>query len=1629
MSEVTGGYAERAPVEGARGASRASSVAAIVAVILLSLGAGSLALAQPRAPRAAGVQLTLHGPMDVVRGRPTIYRGVVYRVRGLARLEALPHARLSARLDSLTGSSESVDLRADGEGRFEIRLVTPASLGSTARLVVDVEDGADTRSFEVEAIAVRSPYALLARTDRRTYAPGEPVHAFVLVRDAASLRPLVGESVVITGISRAFGGATREIVTGEDGVASASFTLPSELGSGPLELRASVGGEEVRLAAEVGDRRQAPFFVTLSVEPDVAPPGAPVTGVVAVRTAAGEPLRDARVALRVGPDMGVEGQTDASGVARIPFAARGYRGSEVRVVRVEATVTHPAFGEASAGTSYRVASPLALDVVATARLGLGLVPEVDDAFFVLVTDPRGEPPPAGLELEIEGAAVRGGRAVVHTDAAGIAEVPTRLPPGTWAPVSDGDERAPRETHVSVRIAGPIERTAWLAVSVAHAASVRVTVGAPLAAPGTRVSFAIARRPIARQRVVVVELRHGETILDVRTLPPGTDRGTFDLPPDRIGRFSVHAVAVERDQNEEGEASVDAFLVVPPRPGLLRIAPSAPRYFVGEEARFSLDAGAPPAGVHAFAALLVRDLAVHAGEAPLELGFLERRFDEALLTPGESGSRLLHVALAATVNPAIDPAPRVAPLVDALGVPLDPDAWDFDRGTPRDQVLLDPFPDALELARRGVAEPMRHVAELLASAIDEDRLDEVTVGAGASRRFAPSILDDDGAETLGGVPITIEDLEANDPSFRYETVARRIARDRWVSLAAALSAYADPGDDAPVAVRVASREPFQRWLPRMVELGLVSAEALRDPWGGHFTLVSSARPALPLSARAPNVELVSPGPDGIAGTADDVRDPFARVVPAGTPWAVASGEDELMRQMALLSAYERATAGFLEAYARITAEMSEELIGDAVRAQVSEGVPLEGISLGRIGTIGHGSGTGSGYASDTGYGRLGRQSRAAAPAALRGLARVVRARFPATLAFIPSVRLDAEGRATLSVPIADAVTAYEVEAITWRSDGWSSSASCRIEADREILADAPVPSFARLGDRLELPVRIENHGARPRALLVRVLESPSLGITASEPERVEVPEHDVVRVVFPLALDRAAEGEVRIAVSTPEGDAVDALALPLAVLRSERASRRTLERVTSSRDVLSIPIPPLASVRRAEVSMTSGEWIFGGASEASRWIGAFRGLDGPPLAADDERRRDLRVAASLLVDGSYEAAELRRLVEATTRRLDEAARSADRSRAATEAASVLLAFAPVTLRAELSLDLALARVLTRARRLVVERALESVDPDVMAPAAAALAVSTREPSSDPVLLTLVARLERHLATSGEDVVLLGGQSALRDSAGLAIAWARLGRRTDALSILATLARWSGRERELDFDTRELAQAATILAGSAAPEGIDRGGEGGPVGDDTPRVERMRLGPADHELTLVPDDPTPIDPALLGSGVHALALEAEPETLVWTSASVEYVEPWPSAPRRGPLSVAITDEPRSAGVASEIEVVVTNTSPRVLERATLTLELPAGLQLTQEEIARITSESGSEPAGSIQDGVLRVSLGRLRPGGARRLQIPFSSRIGGRISGLGASAFEEDHPERATIVPPRTLELAFARGGAR
>lgn len=1592
-----------------RGSVSARCVRIAITLVVLFVVAAPLGV-EAQAQPETGYELALSGPGSVRSSRDARYRGVAYRVRGLSTL--VPYVgEVRARFLTATEMGEWRRATADAHGRFEVAV--PIGIGSDEpRIEVEVGPEGAARSF-VSSVQVEAPLDVRLVTDRVLYEAGEPVHVWALVRDSVSGAPLVHDDVAYEITGTPLDRIERTISTNEAGVASFSFTLAAHAPEGWVSVAARIEGVQFSTNFRVGQRVWERIFAHAEVLGGEIAPGAEATVRVAVTTPDAAPVRDASVTIDVaGQTIGTV-TTDASGVASLVVHAPAYLSGDTGVASVQAHVSHPAYGSTDVGALMRVAVPLSLsiDVIAAHH---ALTPELEDVLYVSLIDSLGHPPPAGTRVEVSGAAVPRGTARAETDVNGLAEVPVRLPIGASAGPYD-ERRASLSVHV---LGGPLDRLARLTVPVELGPEVLPTTAHPVVAPGATLEVALARRPSAERSVLIVELLDVQRRepLDVVFVPAHTSVARLHVPVDRIGRFAIRARAVHEDESLEGSGGATSVLVVPAGPDFVTLAPERQRWQVGETAH--VDLVSRPNGPRAWGAILVRDLAAHGGEVDFAAWFLERAYDEALLHPEDAVSeRLVRISLAAET--VVDGAPPIAsPLVDELGLSRDDSS--AQASSPERDVLRDPWPLARELERRGAGQAMNALESSLSEALDAGGLDDLTEGTGVHRHFRADVLSADDYPTLGDGGTTPAMLTAVDPSFSYEHVARRVARVRLVALLASLASYLDPGDDASLAARTAYREPWQRWLGRMVERGVIADTALDDPWGGRFALTPSAHPTFVLSTAATGVELVSPGPDGRLGTADDVRDPFVRVVPAGTPYAVASGEDALMRALAILSPVERTLPALRAAYQRISAEMTEDEIGDAVHASVSEGT----IGLGGFGTVGYGSG-GGGSGSGYGMGSGGLGVRGASSVTVRGggsgnFARLVRERFPPTVLFTPTFEVDGSGHTRLDIPLADAVTTYRVEVIVWRADGWIWSARTEIQSDREIVVDAPIPNVARVGDRLALPVRVGNRGTSARTLRLALLGDDTLGIPDGESVEVTVQAGGSAAVPFEVTLTTRGEGSLRVVATDTNGDVLDAVRRPLQVVMPARTVRVVRETFVEGQGVLAIDVPPSADALTGSLELVVGAALFPAPSDPTyeAWVM-------PPRTDDPYGERIAAIVSALgggapsslgfAIGAAYARPTIsdeavRTAAEVLTTGLD--ARSGDSISRLSVASSTLLGLS----RAASGLD-ARPALANDVRRLIDRLAREVGDAavgldghtDEIVLAAAALATAGGERSASRAT-ELLRRAEPDLVMVGDDLWVAVADHATRTTLAFSRAELSLGHRARAFALLATVARWRSRGRWIGAEDLALARAiATELAG-----------------EQTIELARVAIDGTSSEIPLLDGADTADEPVLATSGSHHVAIDVGEHVAVHAIAHAQFGVPWETPPERpGPFVMSLEGQSHGQDEVAELELVVANRSPRWIGTPVVEITLPTGAELTAAALARMRSYARSVDASA---SLLRVVLEPLAPGAERRVVLPIRWSVAGTLAGIGAAAYATDREDAVSVLLPAPIEIAPLAGGA-
>jgi hypothetical protein len=1228
-----------------------------------------------------GYELAITGATSTERGSVLRLAGISYEVSGLAGLRATSGLEVTLSLEAATpdGTARRVieqrTVRSGSGGRFEIELPTPdLDLASPSLTVRVRRAGAPGRAFAL-GYGVLTPRQLQLLTDRDRYEPGETVHVWTRMVEARTGHPVGGRPVIVT-LHGPDGAELSSTETTTRASGSISVDVPLAETAAPGSYRVTVASDElvtpVVRSVEVFERTLERIMMSIELTTRLVSPGGNVRGTVRVSTPSGTPVRNASVEFYASGDFptAVTLTTGSDGTAVIDTPAPSYLSGDHQSVSCFARVVHPAYGTAVASAYYTLArTPFIVD--ATPEAG-GLVPELASHLYLSVTDPLGNPVRAGVGLEVRGLGLPNGHASATTDAHGLAVLDVRLPRGAAARMEGGACASVTSTSFEVEVQSTPSVTASVCVPVSLEAEVLIRASDLTGSPGGALEVELFRRPSANGRAVLIEALYEGRSLSFAWADPGDTRARITLP-EVIGVIDLRARAVAPETargayDAEGETLLGTgtraqVLVRPDDAFALDVTADRPIHRVRETARIDLSTGVAPRG-GGWATLVARDEAQHAGEGDYALEVIGSELRAATRGAIPPADALLVRATLAAGTPMENEVVGAPPIVVE---PWDVRGW----GSGLEGVLRDPVAMREELMRTGITGPMMMLENIVneSAAWDVEQRNRI-IRRGARPDFTPDalqVLEEMGFVsepiTLGGLPMTPAMLHDADSSFSFDAIARRVARNRLVFLTLALSRLGNPDDEA--AARASAGQPPERWLSLLVQLGMISQEQLSDPWGRPYVFrrVTGRAPAIAVSERALDFELSSPGPDGVAGNADDVRDPFARAIPTGTPYAVASGEDQLMTMLSRISPGTAVLAAMAQAYSRLGLAADEERRGGVVTATTSESnAPMDAMMAGMMDEGGAGYGRGGGGMAASGssgpYPAAAMPSRMAAAEAeyamdsmderrsredndadgipdsddrleedgrFTSMAAVIREDFPATLHFVGEVALDGNGHTTVEIPLADAITTYRIEAIGWSGSGWTSSGRTTIRVEQEAEIDAPVPEMAIVGDAIRMPVRVVNRSGETLRVRFEVSSEGEVGVTLGAASALEVPAGEARDAILEVQPTRAGTGALVIQCRRDGGDgaALDAVRRPLTVVEDARLVRDVNEVLVESRGELELTVPSDASSRGpAEIRIRVAGAIFGapaewGGADApwASWAIAISGQDLPPALAD------------------------------------------------------------------------------------------------------------------------------------------------------------------------------------------------------------------------------------------------------------------------------------------------------------------------------------------------------------------------------------------------------------------------------
>lgn len=839
-----------------------------------------------------GIEISLEKLRTGCYGRLYRARGVVYEVLGVASLRPAANATVNARL-----GGETVKFVTDVHGVFEIKLQIPeeSEIEQLTELELEIKKGRHNREYSF-SVSLVSPLKATVKTDRVRYEPGETVHFWSRIDDVLTGRPLAGIPVVITSST----GDRRETVTSKGGIAAANFVLSKDTSYGEEFVSVSAEGRELQSTKfNIRKHSTSNLLVRVKTTPEIVGPGEKAVVEVTVRSITGMPLRSAEVNINV-LKKSMTGLTDISGKVIFNINTPNVPKSSDQYVHIAVEVQHPGYNRKNFSASFQMRVPnlnkvdnvsFYVDILAPLH---GIVPNVNDRLIASVNTNDGKPPKKGTIVEFRGAAFKGGVAEATIDAYGLAEVPVHLTREAYAMYAGDECFSQTATTIEARVKGRSEsESTRLCVPVLENVLVLPFVPKPAVELEESFEVAVERRPEAVTLPVNLELICSEHAgpVDSAIASPSIKTVRLKAPKNRLGVCNVLArPMLDLDKSSTfGQGVSCPILVKPSRASFPSLKFDKEQYNVKEKA--SLTISTPKGAPQSFAAVAVRDLARHAGEISFAEYFMNSEFQQRVLQADTNEANL--ILRSALLKYAVIDKNNYADGEEAILGP---------------EMEIDALRLAETFRNTTVGQWMLAVEDFLFQSLASETLEDIVVGLGKYRRFKKDALNfvlensgDEEAATLGEGMVTVNMLTDFDPSFCFENVAKRVARKRLVGLLQMLSAMFNPTENDETRSLVQSAVPPERKLSEMVRRGILSTADLRDPWGGSFVIrKTKKKPRFLLSADLEGYELLSPGPDGIMGTNDDIRDPWDRVIPEGTVYARVSGEDRLMARLAAIS---------------------------------------------------------------------------------------------------------------------------------------------------------------------------------------------------------------------------------------------------------------------------------------------------------------------------------------------------------------------------------------------------------------------------------------------------------------------------------------------------------------------------------------------------------------------------------------------------------------------------------------------------------------------------------------------------------------------------------------------------------
>lgn len=164
---------------------------------------------------------------------------------------------------------------------------------------------------------------------------------------------------------------------------------------------------------------------------------------------------------------------------------------------------------------------------------------------------------------------------------------------------------------------------------------------------------------------------------------------------------------------------------------------------------------------------------------------------------------------------------------------------------------------------------------------------------------------------------------------------------------------------------------------------------------------------------------------------------------------------------------------------------------------------------------------------------------------------VRQNFDALAVWSPSVKTDSNGRATVDVKLPDNLTRYRITAVSVDAGKRFGKTESNITAKKPLMVRPSAPRFMNFGDKIELPVVVQNQTDQDMAVdvAIRATNAEIMGVAGGTPapnsgRRVLVKANSREEIRFPVSTVKAGTARFQIAVNSGKHNDAAEISLPV-----------------------------------------------------------------------------------------------------------------------------------------------------------------------------------------------------------------------------------------------------------------------------------------------------------------------------------------------------------------------------------------------------------------------------------------------------------------------------------------------------